>query len=437
MRCIFTASVLMLMSTALHAQQEQQKPIVAGATITGTIYCADISRPARFAHISLVPARLDEAAIGQQVETALQKQLPQLQTQAGNAASQPSAQHLASMRASIRTSYVRQAQLTTEKSTSVAADVNGHYTLVGVVPGVYYLHVRLDGYADPLDQFTLDQLTSSDPDTARAISAVVQHITVTGSDEQHVDVRLERGVTFSGHILYDDGAPAVGWTVVAMPEAMLHRKPDSTAALGVNGPAGMRGTTDTDDLGNFRIRSLPPGTYGLAASIVDNLSTSAPGRYPNILRLAVYSGDTFLAGQAKTYNLTAGASRSDITLTVPLNKVHTIRGSVVAKFDGHRIGNGTIMVTSKDDPGFRSFTSFASDGSFELDGIPAGTYTLNTAGVSDTQTASALDSEGGTRTITHTYGQASLPVTVNDVDLDGITLTVPDDPQAALAAPSQ
>jgi len=404
------------------------------AIVTGTILCGDNSRPARFARVSLTPAATDDAAIQSRVD-AMQKQREQARSSTGDSKLPPlTDQQLAMQRASL----AQQINSSAQQSNSSIADLNGRYTITGVAPGAYYVRVKYAGYADALDQFSFDQITSTDAETIKRLTLSAPRIVIIGAEEQRADVRLERGAILTGRILFDDGAPAAGWTVSALPESSLHSSPGTVPAMLNLGSQTQ--PPQTDDLGNFRITGLAPGSYGVRAVFNAPFTMTANGRQGRMLSMTLYSGDTFHMGDATTYALTAGATRSDISITVPLNKIRSIRGSVVAKSDGRNPNQGTISIATKDDPSFHPYTNINADGSFQLDGIPDGTYNLVASGASIIETNTTKTADGSTRTLqqnTHRYGQGSVAVVVEEADVSGVTVVVPDANAPRAVAPTQ
>ncbi len=286
----------------------------------------------------------------------------------------------------------------------------------------------MPGYVDPLDQFTFDEITTSDPDLRARVAERVPMVHITGNDTVRIDLRLERGASVTGRILYDDGAPAIGWTVSAVPKRNLTRKHtpgdfdpmdqgvfelSGFVGFSVNGPPPR-----TDDLGNFRISGLAAGDYALRAVLM----ARTPGAKGNIgiagVNLTVYSGDTLHIANAKTFSVAAGELRPGSDLTVPLRSLHGIRGHVVAKSDGHGLNGGVVVLSTKDDPTLHQTSALQDigDGSFQFYSLPPGTYALTVMGASDVKTTvtKTATQTRSTSQPTHHYGSISTSVALGD-----------------------
>ena len=94
--------------------------------------------------------------------------------------------------------------------------LDGQYSFAHVRPGTYYVHVIFPGYIDPLEQFSDEELASTDPAVHSRVAASVPVVTVSGTDSARVDLRIDRGSTVSGRLLFDDGTPAPGWMITVI-----------------------------------------------------------------------------------------------------------------------------------------------------------------------------------------------------------------------------
>ncbi len=292
-------------------------------------------------------------------------------------------------------------------STIVAAD--GTYVFTNVKAGTYYAHALAPGYIDPLSQFSSEELTSADPATRQRIAAVATPVSITGTDQVRADLRLERGASISGRVLYDDGTPAVGWTV-----RTVHEPPpgsDSNAPAFANMGVDLNEldlshaseASTTDDTGRFRIPGLPTGSYLLQARFIapplghssfNPMGTGGAMAVMMGLKLTVYSGNALRKSDAKPVDVRAGEDRSGYDITVPLHTLRSLSGLVVSKADGHPVNGGSVDLTlkdaaGKDDPSMHMVASILSDGSFHFDYIPApATYTLKAVKAVDATTLS-------------------------------------------------
>ncbi len=86
--------------------------------------------------------------------------------------------------------------------------MDGAFLMESVPAGVYYLIPQLAGYLSPLAVVSSDEMLKPTPETRKLIQSHAQRVTVEAGHSHNVDVRIERGASISGEILYDDGSPA-------------------------------------------------------------------------------------------------------------------------------------------------------------------------------------------------------------------------------------
>jgi hypothetical protein len=134
-----------------------------------------------------------------------------------------------------RQSFVRRARVlvtTNDSSRTTDTDTNGRFHLDHLPAGSYRVVVNKFGFV-PAGRPTIVDLKDND------------HATTT--------VHMARGAAIEGRLTTDDGEPAIGLTV-------------SAGRLGY-GPYGRfvvaTQQTTTDDLGRYRVHTLPPGEYYL------------------------------------------------------------------------------------------------------------------------------------------------------------------------------
>lgn len=435
--------LLLLLSSSTAFAQES-------ATLTGHVICADTNAPARFAKVllkSASPSQSNDDFLGilNAANKAKDAKGPQLSKE--DAAAQKAQQAAAAKMFAAFSDLVY--------STTVGVD--GTYTFTNVRPGTYYVHATAAGYIDPLAAFSSDDLTSHDPAVVQRIAAVATMVTINGTESARADLRLERGASITGHVFYDDGTPAAGWTVRPIyPSTAASSVASPFSALGLDSSdidlSHLNQTAATDETGRFHIAGLPTGSYVLQARFIGStLGTSGFNAITSNsgsplanrsmlaermgLRLTVYSGNTLRRSDAKSISVVAGDERTGVDLTMPLNSLHSISGHVLAKTDGHPVNSGAIELTAQDasgkpDTSLHFLASIHPDGSFRFDYVPSpATFTLKTDDAADATTTSTKHMLGSTiaeQKTQHAYGSASTTVQVNDSDLDNLTLAVPD-----------
>jgi len=452
MRKIFlmagVAALAAVLSSTCPAQNEApqatppaaaQPAPAAGSTVSGHVYYADTNSPARFAHVYLKSTApvdrsqfdLSKLMAGDDTKSTTPKPKP------GDAENQEM----------LTTMMMAGAEM----MNYAVVGVDGSYSFHDVKPGTYYVHAAAAGYLDPISAYTAKELTSNDDAVRARIAQTVQMITVNGTEAAHTEIRLERGAAISGRVLYEDGSPAVGWSVRVLTPAALAKMKGGlmemlTSTLSSPGGVLQGQIAKTDDQGRFRIAALSTGDYVLQASLMetspggsgfDSIESAGMGGLAtgfNGISLNVYSGNVLRAADAKTISIRAGEERSDVELTMPLSQLHSISGHVVAVTDGHPVNGGHVQLSGEAGNPIQMSSKIAEDGSFRFDYVPgSAAYKLATTGAADTVVKSTKQMLGRTmveRETKHAYGDASTRIELMESSVDAITLSVPD------AAPS-
>ena len=89
-----------------------------------------------------------------------------------------------------------------------------------------------------------------------------------------------------------------------------------------------------------------------------------------------YSGDTLHKSKAKTYELRAGDEVGDISITIPENEFHQVRGALTT-VGGKGINQAKLQLKDGADEDLTFAGSLAQDGTFVFPTVPPGTYTLS------------------------------------------------------------
>jgi hypothetical protein len=392
---------------ACAAASPQQKPAdrtAATTTVSGHVYCADTNAPARMATVILQPAdAIDAITPGEP-------------------------KNIASSGETAQTS------------------MDGSFTLQHVAPGTYYVIASQSGYISPL---ALRYLESDDDPTAKDLKAkktspMAPRITVEGNLPVGVNVTIERGAAVSGTVLYDDGSPASGIRV-----NLLTRVKDQWTAIVFSSPVSSSGfSAQTDDEGHYRLSGLPAGKYLLKAELRLSKTTYKIDEHGSSYSsgsgysLDIYSGNTTRQKDADRFALTPGEQRNGLDIEIPVSKLHTLRGNIVAARDGHVLNGGSLRLLYSDDKTMAANTSLAEDDdTFTFSFVPEGDYILRVDGATDVEYREILNGPGQwppTHTesqVLHQYGSAEQPIHITG-DLSGVTIAAPDLPPAK-AQPSQ
>jgi hypothetical protein len=458
----FAALTVALTATA-------QSPANTGSTLSGHVICADTNLPARFAKVMLKSTSATAPGDG------LFGDLAALSKTAGKN-SKLSAEDQAQQAEQLAAATKMLAAMS-DLLYSATVGIDGTYTFTNVKPGTYYIHATEAGYVDPFAAIPPDDLTSTDPATRKRVAAEATMVTVDGTALVRADLRLDRGASITGRVLYDDGTPAAGWTV--RPVRPTAAGPNPFAAMGIDASdvdfAHIAEMAVTDDTGRFHIAGLSSGTYTLQARLSTSpLSTNANNRigggsgigavssgagggnmFGDLmgLRLTVYSGNTLRLADARPLTLRAGEDRTGEEIVMPLRALHSIAGHVVAKSSGRPVNSGTVELTAqdaagKDDPSIHLTASIRPDGSFRFDYVASPlVFTLRAAHAREMPPpapprAPAADGKPTSEDQAlfalappppkplHVYGPASVTAQLADGDLDNQVITVPDAPSA-------
>ena len=157
-------------------------------------------------------------------------------------------------------------------------------------------------------------------------------------------------------------------------------------------------TTTTDSSGNFSFASVPNGSYTLTPSITGASSIFYPASMPITV---------------------SGAAISSLNFTSSLG--YKVSGTV--GYSGTETGQIYIWLLNKNCGGNPLGTSISAPGSFTIEGVPPGTYTLG----------AGIDSLGfGYQNDVDAAGVAASDVTITDADATGTSITLTDPNQSAL-----
>jgi protocatechuate 3,4-dioxygenase beta subunit len=222
-----------------------------------------------------------------------------------------------------------------------------------------------------------------------------------------VDIRLQRGAVVSGHVVDERGEP-VQAARVAVHEVARARAALAPDAPGPPPPPGFPrpvpqvAVTDTDDRGDYRLPSLPAGTYFVSVVTLTPTMEPIPGTNQLGSRPAIhqqfYPG-TENVDEAQRIELGPGDDRPSVDFVVagarpvaspgvviisPLARVQprpgatataVIRGRVVGT-DGRSLANALVTLYGGSQTLQQSSARADAEGRFELRDLPAGTYYL-------------------------------------------------------------
>jgi hypothetical protein len=377
--------------TGISAQEKQTVRPQPSGVVSGRVFCADTNSPARKANVVL--ARVDTV---EQFAAGRNKNVDY----AGSA---------------------------------VETLLDGSFTIPNVPPGAYYVMASAPGYISPLAHLVLPPDDSANPPTVNKPSISAPRLMVQPNLPVSVTVSIERGAAVSGTVLYDDGSPASSVDL----ELLVKSRDKWTHIPLIPGERDSH-TGTTDDQGHYRIAGLPPGEYVVDAEFTlskTSFTTDAAGRLVAVserLYVAdVYSGDTTRIKAAVPFKLTAGENRPGEDLYIPLSKLHTVRGILVAARDGHQLNGGKLSLLYVDDQSVAyEATLSKAEEAFTFNYVLEGDYTLRVDSASDVdyKEVAVPGAIPPTKTEGHdirTYGSTDKPLHVAG-ELSDLVISVPE-----------
>jgi hypothetical protein len=300
----------------------------------------------------------------------------------------------------IRRAQVRVSAPDARTNRVVTTDNQGRYEIGDLPAARYRLMISKAGYV------TLEY------GQARPFEAGKPLDVADGQVLDKIDFSLPRGSVIAGRVSDEFGDPIAD----AQVQAMRYQFSNGQRQL-VN--AGR--TAVSDDIGQFRIFGLMPGDYILRASVRPNAQMAMafavveePSGYPP----TYYPGTTDVA-QAQSVTVALGQEMSSVTFSLVPARLARISGTVLSS-NGKPL-NGAVVLVRPTSGGGGMFNigganQVGADGSFTLNNVPPGEYTLDVP-----QRPRDLQSVAGGE-----LEFASLPLSVTGEDISNVTiLTTP------------
>jgi len=279
-------------------------------------------------------------------------------------------------------------------------DEKGKFSFPKVAPGNYAITVQRDGYL---------------PQTAGRIGGYKMppiFAVQPGQDVDSFEFRMLPWGVISGKVKFDDAEPAVGVTV------QLYREYYRRGRHGWEVAA----RTQTNDLGEYRVHGLDPGSYYVAAlyqkpqlppNAEEQRRTDAASKAREELSYAVtFYPEVQKLADAVAIRVSPGAEIGSIDIFLTL--VHTVRihGRVLSALSGTVVESPSLSLRWNDADNTASVTApvdvtLDKKHEFEIRGVTPGPYVILTTGTDDGKTLTA-------RT----------PISVGDADVEALSIVI-------------
>jgi protocatechuate 3,4-dioxygenase beta subunit len=273
---------------------------------------------------------------------------------------------------------------------NTSTDSDGQYELSDLPAGRYTLRVARSGYL----QLTYGQRR---PREAAKPVNVAEHEQV-----EHIDFTLPRMSVISGRVLDEAGDPIEGVNVYAA-RSMFR---DGRRQLVLIGSPQNR----TDDVGQYRLLGLAPGSYYVVAMTHETWTVNTAGVKQVMGYVPTYFPGTTRASDARRLSVRVGEEIGNTDFALIPGRAARISGTAV---DSHSRPFQTVVVHQEvRGEDFGSFGTIASgavsaDGTFTISNVPPGEYM-----VAASRPANSADPQ-----------VAMLPITVDGVDIENVSLT--------------
>jgi hypothetical protein len=263
-------------------------------------------------------------------------------------------------------------------SVFTVTDEEGRYTFAGLAQRRY----KVSASRSPFVTMGFGQRHPNGPATEIDL--------VSGQSADRIDIALPRGGVIAGRVTDDLGEPAAYIRIAAM------RPRYSEGRRGLV-PTGRIVTTD--DLGQYRLAGLPPGTYyvGTTPAPADDSFNLAPSYFPG----------TQDPGSAARVSVRADSERQGVDFALSSGGLARLRGTVVDDV-GRPAAHARVGLVSPATGGVSFGSAVQPDGAFSLTNVSPGEYGLFAS---------------GTNPQTGENDLCMMPLSVNG-DIDGISLTI-------------
>ena len=284
-------------------------------------------------------------------------------------------------------------------TSATRSDAGGRFEFLNVPPGRYRLSGERVGF--------IRQNYS-----ARGVSFSGTTITLSaGQTLDDIVFKMTPQGVITGTIRDEDGDPVPGATIQALQRRYMDGKRQLMPVT----------TAQSNDIGEYRLAQLKPGRYYLLASYSRRrfgFRARQPGVVPDYYVATFYPAATE-ATSAVPVEVGAGVQLRDIDIRLQKMRVVSVRGRVIDGRNNSPARDVAVMLILRGaGPVYISGTSSAArsnaDGTFEIRGVPAGSYILSVS----------RSGRGRGRGRPDQSGVARLPVEIGESDVEGLELVI-------------
>ncbi len=272
---------------------------------------------------------------------------------------------------------------------ATTTDDGGRFRFDGIKPGFYSLTASRDG-------FLRTSLFLENGFVRQSLMLWRNGQRITG-----IVARLRPAGVVAGRVRYRDGESALGVAVQIWRQYHVRGRRAYANA----------GSAVTNDLGEYRVHSLLPGTYFVAA--IRRPSEPVPGvaeqEAPAPRPVTTFYTAATRLGEGTPVRVGLGEEVKGIDIYLAESRVRAIRGRALSAVSGRALSAPTIALRWLDPTGAGAVPApvriRAAEGAFQIDGITPGTYLLTVGGVDDKRAVAARQL-----------------VTVADADIDNLEI---------------